>query len=334
MTIKKNIQVSVVIVCMNNLQNLYPCLDSIRKYTTVSYEVLVVAYLFSKDNLKKLRDDYPWVILIESNEIRGFSENNNLALRQVNGEYCFIVNDDTEIKMPVIDSLFHSFRYCPDNTAIVSPVILNHRGDIAFCGRPPITRKHFILRTFHLWNESKSSKYSNKKGLFRSYNILGAAFMIKTDIFKKIGFFDEYYFFCPEDIALSTALNKNGYFCYVNADVSIIHYEGMSNKSISYIQTATMPASRQGGIRFYSGDNLFVEFVLRFITFIGLLLNFIVHRIKGLSAPRPNSYYVLSVGDWNTLINSFSRKTPKQLFKKYYYRLNSESHAKNSTYSN
>ena len=29
--------VSVVIVCMNNLKNLYPCLDSIIKYTNVSY---------------------------------------------------------------------------------------------------------------------------------------------------------------------------------------------------------------------------------------------------------------------------------------------------------
>lgn len=36
--------------------------------------------------------------------------------------------------------------------------------------------------------------------------------MIKTDIFRQMGFFDEYYFFCPEDIALSTALNRRGYF--------------------------------------------------------------------------------------------------------------------------
>ena len=41
-------QVSIVIVCMNNLKNLYPCLDSIRKYTHVSYETLVVAYLSRK----------------------------------------------------------------------------------------------------------------------------------------------------------------------------------------------------------------------------------------------------------------------------------------------
>ena len=31
------IDVSIVIVCMNNLKNLHPCLESIKKYTTVSY---------------------------------------------------------------------------------------------------------------------------------------------------------------------------------------------------------------------------------------------------------------------------------------------------------
>ena len=49
------LQVSVVIVCMNRLDNLYPCLESLREHTRVSFEVLVVAYLFSEDNLRKVR---------------------------------------------------------------------------------------------------------------------------------------------------------------------------------------------------------------------------------------------------------------------------------------
>ena len=31
-----NIDVSIVIVCMNNLKNLFPCLDSIKEYTKIS----------------------------------------------------------------------------------------------------------------------------------------------------------------------------------------------------------------------------------------------------------------------------------------------------------
>ena len=79
------IDVSIVIVCMDNWDNLSRCLDSIRANTSVTYEVLVTAYLFSKENLDRLRKGYPWVKIVESDEIRGFSENNNLALRQAVG---------------------------------------------------------------------------------------------------------------------------------------------------------------------------------------------------------------------------------------------------------
>mgnify|MGYP001211833837 CR=1 FL=1 len=313
--------VSIIIVCMNNLKNLYPCLTSIRKYTTVSYETLVVAYLFSKENLEKVKHDFPWVTFIESNEIRGFSENNNLALRQAKGKYCFVVNDDTEMKMPVIDRLVESFGRCPEDVAIVSPSILNSNGEVSVCGKPPITIKEFILKTFHLWNENQNKEYVNKQGLFKTYNILGAAFLIRTDIFKKEGWFDEYYFFCPEDIALSTSLNKKGFSCYVNADVSIIHYEGMSNKSISYIQTATMPASKRGELRFFSNGNSFKYCALVLINYVGISLNFIIHRMKGLCSKRPNSYYVLSIGDLNILKTLSTTKTPKEIFLKYYLKI-------------
>lgn len=100
-----NPTVSIVIVCMNNPKNLYPCLESIKKYTQVSYECFVVAYLFSEENLEKAKKDFPWVKFIESNEIRGFSENNNLALTQAKGKFCFVQNDDTELRMPCIDKL-------------------------------------------------------------------------------------------------------------------------------------------------------------------------------------------------------------------------------------
>ena len=74
--------VSIVIVSMNKTEYLFPCLDSIREHTSVTYETLVVAYMFSTENLEMLRRRYPWVTVIESLELRGFAENNNLALRQ------------------------------------------------------------------------------------------------------------------------------------------------------------------------------------------------------------------------------------------------------------
>lgn len=312
------IDVSIVIVCMNNLRNLYPCLNSIKLYTKLSYEVLVVAYLFSPENLAKIKKDFSWIKIIVSNEIRGFSENNNLALRQAKGKYCFVVNDDTEMKMPVIDELVKTIETLPENVAVVSPVTKYPNGNVQFCGRPYKNWQTIIKQDLHLFNEKKDHVYSNKKGVFKSYNIIGAAFLIKTETFRNVGWFDEYYFFSPEDIALSTKLNKMGYSCYVNADVFLIHYEGMTGKSLSMIQTATRPAMVKGSLHFYSEGKKVLYAVLGIWIWMHSFFQFVYHGMQGFFKKKPNASYILSIGDWRVCCTLFSKKTPKQIFEKYY----------------
>lgn len=315
------LEVSIVIVCMNNLKNLYPCLESIKKYTSVSYECFVVAYLFTKENLEKVKKDFPWVKFIESNEIRGFSENNNLALRQAQGKYCFVVNDDTEMKMPVIDRLVESFGKCPENTAIVSPNILNYKGEVAVSGRNPRTWKENVISEWKNSYMDRPSNFINQKGLFKTYNILGAAFLIKTELFKKIGWFDERYFFCPEDVAVSTTLNKMGYLCYVDSKAEIFHYEGMSGKSVSKIVTATKPASTLGGLIFYSDGS----FIKRSIIFANLLVSlpchYLYHGMMSLFSSNQDVNKLLAKGDLNSFISLFLFKNPKEAFVYFYNQL-------------
>lgn len=311
-------EVSIVIVCMNNLRNLYPCLDSIKKYTSISYETLVVAYLFDKGNLEKAISDYPWVTFIESNRTRGFSENNNIALKQAKGKYCFILNDDTEMTMPVIDLLVNDIRKLPENVATISPTVIYPDGNIQFCGRPPKNWITFILQMLHLWDEHHG-KYVNQKGVFRSYNIVGAAFLIKTDVFRKYGWFDETYFFCPEDIALSTLLNKEGYGCYVDSDVRLIHHGGMTYKSVSWAQTATLPAACRGNLLFYSKGNIPKRIVLSSVALAVSCVRYIVHTIKGAWGKRPNADYIMAKGNLNCTKICFCNKTPKEIFIRFYH---------------
>jgi GT2 family glycosyltransferase len=314
-----NPQVSIVIVCMNNLKNLYPCLDSIKQHTTVSYETLVVTYLFSAENLQKLRADYPWITIIESNEIRGFSENNNLALRQAKGKYCFVLNDDTYFDTPVIDELVKTIEELPDDVAIVSPNILNPDGTVQCCGRPPMNWKTTILYAYHLWKEEDNKTFVNKSGVFQSYNILGAAFLIKTDIFKNEGWFDEYYFFTPEDIALSTSLNENGYKCYVNANVRLVHIGGMSGKAISKMYIATRPASRKGTIKFYSERSVVKNIILVTLLSINTILKIILYLVLSLvNSGKKNSYDNQTKGELAVLITMLMPITPKEIFIRYY----------------
>lgn len=311
-----NIDVSIVIVCMNNLKNLYPCLNSIKQYTEVTYETFVVAYLFDEENLRKVKADFPWVTFIESNEIRGFAENNNLALKKAHGKYCFVVNDDTELRMPVIDRLLVDFDMLSSKAAILSPKILDSTGNINSCGNKPTNLFLNVLAVFRL-NKYLYNNYVNGTGLFKTYNIVGSAFLIKTDIFKQIGWFDEKYFFCPEDIVVSETINKLGYECWVDSDVEIIHFEGMSCKSLSMTQAATKPAAYMGGIIHFSDGKLWKQIYVRPIMMFLVLFQSAFHGVVYFLG-KETYHKILCIGYWRCVLTTFSSKTPKQIFIKYF----------------
>lgn len=319
--------VSIVIVCMNNLHNLYPCLESIRKYTTeVTYETFVVAYLFTKDNLEKAKADFSWVTFIESNEIRGFSENNNLALKQAKGKYCFVLNDDTEMQMPIIDGLFETIENLPKEVAAISPRSVFGDGMQQSCGRPKHTIWTYILSSLKMWDEQRSpSPYVNQKGVFKTYDLWGAFFLIRTDIFRQMGWFDERYYFSPEDIALSRKLNRAGYHCYVDSKMTIIHYEGMTGKGISPLQLATKPASFKGNLIYYADESSIRFFLISLLFFVLAIFSFIFHLSKSITGSARERNRILYHCDVNCMSICFLDLTPKQIFVRYakpYLKLN------------
>lgn len=297
--------VSIVIVCMNRLANLDRCLPSIERYTTTPHCIYVVAYLFSEENLEKLRLGYPYVHIILSNEVRGFSENNNLALAKVTTPYTFVLNDDTEFTEPVLDNLLHALEKTEDAT-VMSPVLYRGDGSVQFHGRRKYTFPSFLLHHMGI-RITFPSKYENKSGIYKTYNISGAAFLIYTDVFKKVGFFDESFFFCPEDIALSTLLNRNGFYCYVDSSVRIMHYEGISSHKTELFYATTSVAYL--GESYYFGTSKIRRSILLMLWSFKVLV-FEIRRIFHCTTHVADYLYI-----YKQVLRSYKRKvSPKALF--------------------
>ena len=309
--------VSIVIVCMNRTDNLYPCLQSIRDHTGVSYECLVVAYMFDPVALAKAKEDFPWAEFIESNEIRGFSENNNLALRRARGRFCFVLNDDTEFSTPVIDSLMADFEHLPKNTAIVSPRLVNADGSLQLCGRPPYPARNYLLQQWHRYSEpidNVSGRQPEFGQVYRSWNITGACFLIRTEIFEQLGWFDETYFFTPEDIALGTLAVNSGYTLWVDAAVEVTH---KWRTTASRISPAVRPAAVKGSLLFFSDGSRFRYFLLATGVWFAEFSKRVKARIRWQRSRTEEDRIKLQTFR-NITANIFNRLTPKEIFKRYY----------------
>ena len=310
-------RVSIVIVCMNRLDNLYPCLQGIERYCTGECETIVVAYQFDNDTLTRVKEDFPWVRFIVSSATRGFSENNNLALSIARGEYCFILNDDTLINEDVTGHLLQDFSVLPERTAIVSPRINNPDGSLQLCGRPKYPSYKYLLQQWHLYSEPTDDTLGRtpdaefaKRRLFSTSNITGAAFMIRTAVFRELGWFDERYFFTPEDIALSTLAREKGYLVYVDADTSLIH---KWKTTASRLAPAVRPAAVKGSLMFFGRKSRASLFMLS----IGVWLAESAKRSKSyiLMKLRPSTENRTKHLVFKNISNSiFSNKSPKELF--------------------
>lgn len=298
--------VSIIIVCMNRPDNLRPCLQSIKKNTSAEYEVLVVAYRFDADNLSELRAEFPWVRFIVNNGISGFSENNNLALRQAAGDYCFVLNDDTELPGPTIDTLLADFGRLPEDAAIVAPKLLNADGSLQLCGRPEYPPFNYVRQQWHCWREPTD----NGRGLFRTFNISGAAFLIKTSIFRELGWFDERYFFTPEDIALSTLARERGYTVWCDSEAAVVH---KWRTTASRISPAVRPAAVRGSLIFFSRGSSLRYLLLA----LGVWPAEMVKRIKARLLGRYSDYLTYR----NITRSIFTWRSPKELFVRFFNEL-------------
>ena len=310
--------VSIVIVCMNRMDILYPCLEGLRAHTGVPCETFVVAYRFSPENLAKAQADFPWVSWVVSDELRGFSENNNLALRQARGRYCFVVNDDTEVREDVIGALVKDFEQLPPDAAIVSPRLLNADGSLQLCGRPPYPARYYVLQQWHLHREPIDDTVGRTPlfgEVFRTSNITGAAFLIRTDIFRELGWFDETYFFTPEDIALSTLARKKGYDVYVDRAVAITH---KWRTTATRISPAIRPAAVRGSLLFFSGGSRLKYGLLALPVWLAEFSK----RTKAALKLRRDPSEANRIA-WETFRNItrsiFTCRSPKEIFIRYYH---------------
>ena len=306
--------VSAVIVNMNRPDLLYPCLDGLYA-NKCSLDVFVVAYMYSAENLAALHKDYPAVKVVESSELRGFSENNNLALKLVESPFVFIVNDDTIQKMPVVDMLLKDLKELPEDVAAVSPKIVFADGRVQTCGRAPWTACRWMKHYLHFNDELKPGRWTMQESIFQTYTLNGACFLARTAAFKEAGWFDETYTFTPEDIALGHKFNEMGLKVYADAGVEIVH---LANTTASTMEAAIKPTRIRGSLIFFSrGSKLRYAFLGTYACAIESL-RWLKYTLLGCRSERDR---IMKATARNVLRSVFSGKSTKEIFVQYYNEL-------------
>ena len=216
--------VSIVIPVYNEFDYTYNCLKSILKNSgDIAYEILI-ANDCSTDVTRDVEKIVKNVKLITTEKNVGFLLNCNHAAQYAKGKYILFLNNDTQVQTNWLEPLVSLIEQ-DEKVGMVGSKLVYPDGYLQEAGGI-------------LWKDASAWNYGNRKSPEDpEYNyvkevdyISGAAIMIRKDLWKAIGGFDERFVpaYC-EDSDLAFEVRKHGYKVMYQPLSLVVHFEGVSN---------------------------------------------------------------------------------------------------------
>ena len=193
-----------------------------------------------------VRRRFPRVVLVRNADNAGFARANNQAAARARGRYLFFLNNDTVVPPGALRRLVDYARTHPE-IGLLGPRLRDPRGRVQVsCRRRPtvaaLLHRTCLLRWTGLFRGAYR-RYRSRDGGdgVRPVDVLmGAALLVRRDLFREIGGWDEDYTFGGEDIDLCTRVGRRRPVVH-HPGVEIVHHgRAGSRRHINYVYSHTL----------------------------------------------------------------------------------------------
>lgn len=234
-------ELSVITVNYNGFRDTERLIESLQKYLTNQYELIVVDNGSVKDEAGELQVKYPFLKTIRSERNLGFAGGNNLGIRQASGNYLFFLNNDIYVQDDSFSCLIDAMKHNPLLGGI-SPKIMfaDSGGGIQFAGYTPLSR--ITLRN-HLIGYREKDVGQHDVPLPTPY-LHGAAMLIRREAIEKAGMMPDVYFLYYEELDWSLQIRRTGFELAYNPSATVYHMESSSTGQGSPLKTFYMTRNR------------------------------------------------------------------------------------------
>ncbi len=268
--------VSIITINYNESSVTLDMLDSLQELSYDNVEVIVVDNASPNDNPDIIKQRFPNVNLIKSEENLGFAGGNNLGVKAAKGEYLLFINNDTIVPKNFIEPLLETLENDP-SIGMVSPKIKFHWDTslIQYAGYTPMN--HWTIRNNSIGYHQKDDGDYDEAG--ETESIHGAAMMVPKRIVDKVGMMTEIYFLYYEEHDWAEMIKRAGYKVYYQPKSHILHKESLSTGKFSPLKTYYISRNRiVFARRNFKPIQLFVS--LLFQAFVSIPKNTITYIAK------------------------------------------------------
>ncbi len=189
---------SIIIPHWNGLEHLDVCLSSLRSQTLTDHEVILVDNGSTDGSQEFVRTRFPEVRLLELGKNRGFTGACNAGYAASDGEFIFLLNNDTEADSGWLAAVVDAFQRFADVGIVASKILLfdqrdhfHAAGDFYQVDGRPGNRG--------VWQQDVG-QYDEEEPVFGA---CGAAAAYRRTMIKEIGFLDDRFYFSCEDVDIA-----------------------------------------------------------------------------------------------------------------------------------
>lgn len=245
--------VSVIVLSYNTRELLKGCLSSMYTHLRdVLFEVIVVDNASTDGSGVMVKENFPRTKVIANAQNAGFSKGNNIGELYAKGKYLLFLNSDTQV---IDDSIISMVDFLEKNETI---------GIVGgFLKSPDKERQQRCFGNFYDLHTVTLMLFGGDRLLMRDQEkaqevdwVSGGFMIIRHDLFKKLGGFDEHFFMYVEDMDLCWRAKKMGYKTYFYPLAKVVHRgQGSSNRTFAVLQIY------QGLLYFYKKHRSYTSYL-------------------------------------------------------------------------
>ncbi len=192
---------SIIIVTYNSRRYLKSCIESIMKQD-YPYEIIIVDNCSTDSTLEFIKENFPFIKLIESKKNMGYGAGNNLGVKYAKGEYIVVINPDTVVENNWLWELIKPLKY--EIRVTTSKILIYDGSTINTCGIiNQFTGLSFTKNLGAKANICQKSEYLT--------GFSGCCFAMRNEDFIELGGFDENFFMYNDDTELAWRLHFKGF---------------------------------------------------------------------------------------------------------------------------